>query len=77
MFSGKDLAISMNLGGGVQFHFPGLLRGVGTHHEKISGIPVCLLELVGVEMVTVDVIRGMTRGLEHPRKGVVTKEPWG
>ena len=93
----KDLPISANLGGGIHFHFPGLPRGVGTHCEKLSGMPMHLARSSGgwggycrccwrddkgsraskVGMVAADVIGGTTKGLEHPRKGVVTKEPRG
>ena len=68
----KDLAISRNLGSGICFCSTGLPGGVDTCCVKISGIPVCLPEVVGVEVV---IVKGMMRGLEHPRKGVVRKEP--
>ena len=68
----KDLAISVNLGGGICFHYTGLPRGVVTCCVKIFDVPVHLTEVDGVEAVTV---KGMMRGLEHPRKGVVGKEP--
>ena len=70
----KDLAIFAKLGGGVCFCFTGLPGGVDICHVKIFGIPVCLLEVVGVEAV---IVEGMMRGLEHPRKGMVRKEPQG
>ena len=49
-----------------------LSRGAVTHSKT-----VCLLGVVGVEVVIVVIIKGMLRGLEHPRKGLVQKEPQG
>ena len=69
----RDLAIYANLGSGVNFYAAGLSRGVFTHCIKMFGAPVHWLEMVRVEVVTVE---RMMRGLEHPRKGVVGKEPW-
>ena len=68
----KDCAIPANPDGHVYFFSIGLSRGADTH-AKI----VCLLGVVEVEVVATIVVEGMTRGLEHPRKGLVQKEPLG
>ena len=70
----KDLAISVNPGSGACLCVTGQPLGVFTCWVKISGAQVCLPGTVRVEAITVE---GMTRGFEHPRKGMVEKEPQG
>ena len=62
----KDCTISANPGSHVGFFSTGLSGGVDTL-AKI----VCLPGVVGMEVVATIVVKGMMRGLEHPRKGVV------
>ena len=68
----KDYAISMKPGSHVIFFATSLSGGVDTC-SKI----VCLLGVVGVEVVGAIVAVGMMRGLGHPRREVVWKEPLG
>ena len=56
------------------FHAAELPGGIFTCCMKTFGAPVCWLEIDGVEVIAVE---GMMRDLEHPRKGVVEKEPRG
>ena len=62
----KDCTISVKLGSHVSLFSTGLSGGV----DILSKI-VCLLGVVGVEVVATIVVEGMTRGLEHPRRGLV------
>ena len=62
----KDCAISAKLDGWVIF-FSASFSGAADTHSKI----VCLMEVVGVEVVGAIVVMGMARGLGHPRRGMV------
>ena len=63
----KDCAISMKLGGKAVFFFSASFsEGVDTHSRM-----VCLMGVVGVEVVGAIVVVGMARGLGCPRRGVV------
>ena len=68
----KDMAI-LNLGWCIGFGAAGLPMGIFTHCMKIFGMLDCLPGIVGVGTV----VAGMTRCLELPRGGGVTKEPRG
>ena len=46
----------------------------GCRHPLKNSLPAMVS---GVEVVAIIVIKGTMRGLEHPRRGVVQKEPLG
>ena len=67
----KDCTISAKLGSHVGFFYTSLSGDVDTC-SKI----VCLLGVEGVQVVATIVVKGMMRGLEHPRKGWSKRNLW-